>query len=176
MVSDQTASSADSAALISVILPAHDAASTIDEQMAALCAQRCDERWELIVVANCCEDDTASRVRGWHERFRNLRLIEANEMASAAYARNVGVSAASGQRLLFCDADDVVRPGWVAGMSAALEDASLVGGRLEPLEGAEAELSRVFPVHGRQQSKCLPGLSHDRVRARPPRWRARAAL
>jgi cellulose synthase/poly-beta-1,6-N-acetylglucosamine synthase-like glycosyltransferase len=47
-------------------------------------------------------------------------------------ARNAGVRAASGDLVLFCDADDVADPGWVRAMVAALEESPLVGGRLEP--------------------------------------------
>lgn len=140
---------------ISVIVPAHDAGITIDDQLEALTAQECPSPWEIVVVANRCSDDTVDRARGWAESAGNLRVITADEVAGASYARNAGAAVATGSTLLFCDADDVVRPGWIEGMCEALRSADLVGGRLELLEPVDPELLRLFPVHDRQQRNGL---------------------
>ena len=42
---------------VSVIVPAHNAALTIGEQLAALSAQTYGAPYEVIVVANRCSDD-----------------------------------------------------------------------------------------------------------------------
>jgi cellulose synthase/poly-beta-1,6-N-acetylglucosamine synthase-like glycosyltransferase len=60
-----------------------------------------------------------------------LRVIDASERPGPSVARNAGVRAATGDLVLFCDADDVAEPGWVRAMVGALETAPLVGGRLE---------------------------------------------
>jgi GT2 family glycosyltransferase len=55
-------------------------------------------------------------------------LLETPERLSPAAARNRAVAAASGQRLLFTDADCRPAPGWVAKMAAALDTAPVTGG------------------------------------------------
>jgi glycosyltransferase involved in cell wall biosynthesis/precorrin-6B methylase 2 len=112
-----------------VVIPAHDAAETIAEQLEALATQEDPPEFEVVVVLNRCKDDTATVVEQFSERLA-IRAIRADGRASAAYARNSGASVANGDLLLFCDADDRVSPRWVAGMVRALTetDASFVGG------------------------------------------------
>jgi FkbM family methyltransferase len=118
-------------ALASVIIPAHDAADTLGRQLEALWAQARSGPFEVLVVANRCTDETATVAESFGDRL-NLRVIAADELASAAYARNVGAQEASGPYLLFCDADDQVDPTWVAGMVEPMQQgrADLVGGRI----------------------------------------------
>jgi GT2 family glycosyltransferase len=81
-----------------------------------------------MVADNGSDDDTRSCVERWSQLDPRIRLVDASARRGAAAARNIGVQAASGSLLAFCDADDVVRPGWVASMLAALADADLVVG------------------------------------------------
>jgi FkbM family methyltransferase len=115
----------------SVIIPAHDAATTLGRQLEALAAQVRSPPFEVLVVANRCADGTAAVAASFRELVR-LRIIVADELASAAYARNVGAAESCGRYLLFCDADDQVDPAWVAGMVEPLEAgrADVVGGRI----------------------------------------------
>ena len=133
---------------VSVVMPAHNAALTIDEQLRALSRQSFEGDLEVIVVGNHCTDETAAIV-GRHQRhFASLTYVAADQGWGCAYARNVGAEIARGELLLFCDADDVVSPGWVAGMVAALADADLVGGALVPFGDAPAWAVRasILPV------------------------------
>jgi glycosyltransferase involved in cell wall biosynthesis len=117
---------------ISVVLPAHDAATVIGDQLAALTRQVGVDPLQIVVVLDGCSDDT----RGVVERNRppfgeRLVVVELPMSRGAAAARNAGVMAAAGDLLLFCDADDVVDPSWAAAMVTALADADVVGGRLD---------------------------------------------
>lgn len=49
-----------------------------------------------------------------------MRAIDSSQVRGAAHARNAGAREALGDLLVFCDADDVVRPGWLANLTAAL--------------------------------------------------------
>ena len=42
-----------------------------------------------------------------------LRVVDASARRGAAYARNQGARHAAGDILAFCDADDIVSPGWL---------------------------------------------------------------
>jgi glycosyltransferase involved in cell wall biosynthesis len=50
-----------------------------------------------------------------------LRLVAPPLRPDTGYARNVAVAAADGELLVFCDADDEVRPDWLRLMVSALE-------------------------------------------------------
>jgi GT2 family glycosyltransferase len=112
-----------------VVIPAHNAECFIADQLSALAAQVDAGDFEVVVALNRCTDRTRD-VAGSFERALNLRIVEANERPGAAYARNVAVSGAGGDLVLFCDADDEVGPSWAAEMAAALCHADLVGGHI----------------------------------------------
>jgi glycosyltransferase involved in cell wall biosynthesis len=114
----------------SVIVPARNAAATIDEQLRALLAQQTDRRFEVLVIDDGSTDATATLVDGWAAVDERVRLLRAAPAGSYA-ARNVGAEAARSDLLLFCDADDVVSDGWVDAMRTALDQWPLVGGPLD---------------------------------------------
>ena len=120
--------------LISVVVPARDAAATIDAQLEALAAQEVEGPWEVVVSDNGSSDATADRARAWASRLPALRVVDASARRGAAHARNVGVGAAQGDRILMCDADDVVGPGWVHHLAAALCTHEMASGFLDTTE------------------------------------------
>ncbi len=117
--------------MISVVLPVRDGAATIAAQLDALTLQSpSPASWELVVVDNGSTDDTAGVVGAYAERLP-LRVVDAPLRANLAYARNAGVNAAVGDKIAFCDADDVVGDGWLAAVDRALETHPIVGYRFE---------------------------------------------
>jgi glycosyltransferase involved in cell wall biosynthesis len=124
--------------LVSVVVPVLNGMPWIDQQLQALAAQQVDVDWEVVVADNGSHDETRSCVLQWSEQHSRIRLVDASARRGEAAAKNVGVRAARGRLLAFCDADDVVRPGWLASMLAALGDADLVGGMFDfgALDGA----------------------------------------
>jgi len=99
--------------VISIIIPAFNAASTIEAQLEALSRQHHTVDCEIVVADNGSTDDTRARVARWSERLP-LRVADASARPGPAAARNLGVEASTGDLLLFVDADDVVLPGWLA--------------------------------------------------------------
>ena len=117
---------------VSIVVPAFNEADHLAGQLRALAAQDYEGEVEVLVADNGSTDgtpDVARRVGA--EELPTLRVIDASERPGPSVARNAGVRAASGDVVLFCDADDVAEPGWVRAMVAALETSPLVGGRLE---------------------------------------------
>ena len=114
--------------MISVVIPALNAADTIEDQLDALARQRFDGAFEVIVADNGSTDRTRALVDTWHGKLPGLRVVDAAARPGSASARNVGVRAATGTAIAFCDADDVVTEGWLAALAEALEDAPLVAG------------------------------------------------
>jgi glycosyltransferase involved in cell wall biosynthesis len=117
--------------MASVIMCVHNGEATMADQLEALAGQDYDGPWELLVVDNASSDGTGAIARAWSDRLPMLRVVEANDRLGLAHARNVGAAAARGQILAFCDADDVADPGWLSGLTQALEGADLAGGALE---------------------------------------------
>lgn len=117
--------------MVSVLIPARNVADTIDDQMAALAGQTYRGRWEVVVADNGSTDATRAKVEAWRPRLPALTIVDASTRRGVAHARNVGLRAARGELLLICDGDDVVAPGWLEHMRAALEDHPIVTGVLD---------------------------------------------
>jgi GT2 family glycosyltransferase len=114
--------------LISVILPLYNGVGVVGEQLAALAGQDYSGAWELVVADNGSTDGGAAVVERWSDRIPDLQVIDSSARRGAAAARNVGAGAAAGDGLVFCDADDVVAPGWLAALARALEGHDFVAG------------------------------------------------
>jgi glycosyltransferase involved in cell wall biosynthesis len=114
---------------LTVVIPARDAADVIAGQLGALSRQEWDEPWEVLIVDNGSRDGTAEAAQAFRDRLPALRVVPATERAGQAHALNVGVRDARADSVAFCDADDEVAPGWVAGMGEALQRHELVACR-----------------------------------------------
>jgi glycosyltransferase involved in cell wall biosynthesis len=117
--------------LISVITPVLNGEAHVGEQLAALASQSYDGAWELVVADNGCTDGTLDIVRSWGDRLPGVTIADATARRGLNHARNAGAAAARGDFLAFCDADDVVTPGWLEAMARAAPHSHLVGGRNE---------------------------------------------
>ncbi|PIG93352.1 glycosyltransferase family 2 protein [Gloeocapsopsis sp. IPPAS B-1203] len=133
---------------ISVIIPCYNAAETIAVQLEALATQTWKDAWEIIVVDNGSTDNSVAIVEKYQKQIPNLRLIRASDRPGAAYARNAGVRNATGEALLFCDADDQVESGWLSAMGEALLKYDFVAGRFDYTQLNESWLinSEIFQV------------------------------
>jgi glycosyltransferase involved in cell wall biosynthesis len=106
--------------VVSVILPFKNAAGTIAEQLEALEDQEFSGAWELVAVDNCSQDQSRRIVESFAGRL-NLRVVDAREGVGGGYASNIGARHALAEKLIFVDADDVVAPGYLSAMAAALD-------------------------------------------------------
>lgn len=110
--------------LISVIVPARDAAATLGATVAALSDQDLDGPYEVIVVDAGSEDDTAAIAE---RTGAPVRVIRAGDARPGA-ARNAGVEAATAPLLAFTDADCAPERGWLRAGIDALSEADLIQG------------------------------------------------
>jgi len=103
--------SADDVA-ISVVIPTRNRAHYLPDCLASLAAQETSASFEVIVVDNASEDETAEIARGWAERDPRFRSIEQERLGRAA-ALNAGLTVARGELLVFTDDDVYVQQGFV---------------------------------------------------------------
>ena len=106
---------------VSVIVPARDAADTIQAAVAALVAQRDDVDAEVLVVDDGSRDDTGDLAAA-----AGARVLRAHGDGPAR-ARNLGVAHSKGTILVFTDADCVPTPGFLAALVAPLADPAVAG-------------------------------------------------
>lgn len=118
---------------ISVIIACLNEAQHISEQLEALSRQCVPEQgltWEVIVADNGSSDGTPDIARRFADRL-NLTVLDASAQPGPSYARNVAASLATGEALLFTDADDIVADDWLAQMARAFDNHDFVAARLE---------------------------------------------
>ena len=134
---------------VSVVIPAKNVAAYVGETLASALAQ--GEVTEVIVVDDGSTDNTIAIVRA----IRDPRLrLTTNDSAGVSAARNLGARHASGEWLLFLDADDRLRPGAVAALLAAARGAPravLVYGDYNTIDSEGRQVGRRDLLKGRRK-------------------------
>jgi len=92
--------------LVSIILPAHNAAQTIQEAIESV-LQQDYLQWQLIIIENGSSDNTLTICH----QFKDTRILIIQETTQGlSKARNLGIAKAQGEFICFLDADDVLPP------------------------------------------------------------------
>ena len=101
---------------ISVVIPAYNAAKTINDCLSSIFNQT-ETDFEVILVNDGSTDNTAEIIKAWADK---IKIINQNN-AGAAAARNRGAQEAQGEFIIFCDADLILKPEMLAKMLGALQ-------------------------------------------------------
>ncbi|MFE7843728.1 glycosyltransferase family 2 protein [Microbacterium sp. NPDC057407] len=118
---------------VSVVVPVGPRSADLPDQLRALARQDPAQGFDLVLSANGASQasvEAVARRVDWPEHVR-VRVVDSSDRPGPGHARNVGWRHAAGTFVLFCDADDVVDDRWVVEMTSALEEAPVVGGRLD---------------------------------------------
>ena len=107
--------------LISVVIPARNAAATLDDCLDAIDASTYAGR-EVIVVDDGSVDETAAIAKA-----HGCRVVRPEASLGAATARNLGAREAAGQTILFTDADCLLQPGALGYVADNLADPTVAG-------------------------------------------------
>jgi glycosyltransferase involved in cell wall biosynthesis len=118
-------------AKLSVIIPVYNAEATLAAQLEALAMQQWSEPWEVLVVNNRSTDNSMDIAEQYCDRLPGFRIADACAQQGQPYALNVGLEAAAGESVVFCDADDEVAPGWLPAIGQALETHRAVACRFD---------------------------------------------
>lgn len=101
---------------LSLIIPAYNAEKYLKEAVGSAAGQCPELEKEIIIIDDGSEDQTADIAAGLADR------VIRKHRGGAASARNAGLSEAAGDFVLFLDADDVMTPGSIELLYAALRD------------------------------------------------------
>jgi glycosyltransferase involved in cell wall biosynthesis len=159
-----------SPAKLSVVIPTHDRLEALTRLLMALNYQTLmADDFEVVVVADGCQDETVARLRDGRWPFR-LEVLE-QPSSGAAVARNQGAEQAAGEVLLFLDDDVEPEPDLLrAHLAIHAQDVAVVAlGSLRPviaqdgffgvtLRGWWEEMSEPIREQGHRYS-CLDLLS-----------------
>jgi glycosyltransferase involved in cell wall biosynthesis len=104
--------------LVTVVIPAFDAARTIAETLRSVCSQT-HRRLEILVVDDGSNDATPQIVQRHGAEDRRIRLVQ-QPNAGVAAARNRGIAEATSDLVAPIDADDLWHPEKIEKQLAAL--------------------------------------------------------
>lgn len=91
---------------VSIICPLHNKEEFVSETIESVLAQSI-ENWELIIVENGSSDNGLEIVRSYDDP--RIRIFISSKCGPGA-ARNLGISYAIGDWVMFLDADDLIAP------------------------------------------------------------------
>ena len=115
---------------LSVIIPCARSIGTLPVQLDALARQTWNGPWEVIISDNGPTPGLSELIESYRDKLPGLTLIDSSDRSGASHARNVAAEIATGDYLLFCDADDMVADDWVATLAQSLCDHDFVASRL----------------------------------------------
>ena len=138
--------------MISVIIPAYNAAQTLPACLAALQGQT-RPPGEIIVVDDGSQDQTAQVARAY-----GVQLLEQPHQGPAA-ARNLGIRQARGDIILLTDADCEPEPTWVAEMTRPFADPRVVGVKGSYRTYQQERVARLAQVEFEERYDLLERLS-----------------
>jgi hypothetical protein len=103
-------------ATVSVIIPTRSRPALVSEAIASVQAQS-HPNWELIVVDDGSVDETQATLAAVGDD--RVRAVRTQGLGSAG-ARSVGLAHARGDAIAYLDDDNIMLPGWLAGVAWAL--------------------------------------------------------
>ena len=96
---------------LSVVIPVYNALPYLRECIDSIVSQGFDEeRYEVILVDDGSTDGSSAACDAEARRHPNFRVIHQENSGGASRPRNVGIEAARGDYVFFCDADDTLMP------------------------------------------------------------------
>lgn len=124
--------------LFSVIIPTYNSSNYIEECLESILNQKIKD-FEIIVIDDGNKDTTNKIVLSYKKQFKNIKLLK-NKNKGVSAARNLGISVARGEYIIFVDSDDVISenlfetifPYCQKGYDCIKYNAKYLGGNFDP--------------------------------------------
>jgi glycosyltransferase involved in cell wall biosynthesis len=110
--------------MITVIIPAYNAAHTLPACLTALAQQTLTQPWETIVIDDGSTDQTSQIALNY-----GVKLIRHEQQRGAAAARNSGIQQAQGDIICCTDADCQPTPNWLENMLIPFADPEIIAAK-----------------------------------------------
>lgn len=135
--------------LVSVVIPAYNCAEVLEACVASVLAQRGVDV-EVIVVDDGSRDETLAVARGLADRDERVCVVS-KPNGGVSSARNAGLDQATGDVVLFVDADDALVEGALASVCSRLAyggvDCLVFGMAVDPPEATPLTLAHRLAPH-----------------------------
>lgn len=126
---------------VSVIVPAHNCAEFLTACLQSILSQSW-QNLQVIVVDDGSKDATASILQTFQQQSSRLEVYRQPSALGASCARNIGLDKATGEYVLFVDADDWLSPFAVEKMIDAIQKnpaSFVIGGHVQKKQNQEFE-------------------------------------
>ena len=92
--------------LVSIIMPAYNSEKHIRESIESVLSQSMED-WELLVIDDASQDETADIVQGYVHLDKRIRLFKNDRNIGTATSRNIGLDNSKAKWVAFLDSDDI---------------------------------------------------------------------
>lgn len=93
--------------MFSVIIPVHNSGSTIEDCLDSLICQTFKD-FEVLLIANGCKDNSVDICQKYERADSRFKLFITDSCNGPSRPRNIGISLAVGEYVVFLDSDDYV--------------------------------------------------------------------
>ncbi|HET6621036.1 MAG TPA: glycosyltransferase [Dongiaceae bacterium] len=139
--------------LVSIVIPVHGQADLTASCLSSLFEADAGRRFELVLVDNGSDPDTATLLDGWVRAHPDARLVRNWENLNFALGCNLGFAATTGSIVVFLNNDTRVQAGWLRALVGPLADPAV--GAVQPKllfpDGTVQSFGTVLGAQG-----CIP--------------------
>ena len=147
---------------VSIIIPVYNAATTLKRCLQSVVSSHLTGL-EIICINDGSTDNSGKLLADWAQQDPRIKVL-AQDNAGVSTARNLGLRQASGQYIVFVDADDEITPTYLSNLLQAARqyDADVVvcGQQQHNARGQYSAITRPF--------RDIPGLTPEELAKLPP--------
>ena len=139
----------------SIIIPVYNDPEGLSQTISSLQKIESDEQYEILIVDNNSTDVTRDIANNFADNMSNTTVLVEDNIQSSYVARNLGIEYASGDILVFLDADMTVQPDYLQLLDEYFmsRDVDLVGCNVELYQPEENntffgryDVATAFPI------------------------------
>lgn len=107
--------------IYSIIIPVYNDAKGLRDTIESLLQQSFKKDLEIVIVDNNSNDDTQEVAELYADNYKHITVIVEDRIQSSYAARNAGIEYATGDILIFVDADITVEQEWLKTIAEEIE-------------------------------------------------------